>query len=133
MAVAPKRAIVPCTKGAMTASQSQFDEMFAPDGSSVEPGQVVAEVTGPLAPMLSSERVALNLLQRMSGVATIRASSPDTFSTMGLGVPAGATRPYQLLTSKPGRPASLKLGTSGTAGERACPDTASALSRPLLM
>ncbi len=46
-------------------------EVLAPDGSSVEPGQVVAEVTGPLAPMLSSERVALNLLQRMSGVATM--------------------------------------------------------------
>jgi nicotinate-nucleotide pyrophosphorylase (carboxylating) len=46
-------------------------EVFAPDGSSVEPGQVVAEITGPLAPMLSGERVALNLLQRMSGVATM--------------------------------------------------------------
>jgi nicotinate-nucleotide pyrophosphorylase (carboxylating) len=41
------------------------------DGAWVEEGQVVAEVSGPLAPMLSSERVALNLLQRMSGVATM--------------------------------------------------------------
>jgi nicotinate-nucleotide pyrophosphorylase (carboxylating) len=41
------------------------------EGSWVEPGQVVASVSGPLAPMLSGERVALNLLQRMSGVATM--------------------------------------------------------------
>ena len=41
------------------------------DGSFVEPGQVAAVVSGPLAPMLSAERVALNLLQRLSGVATL--------------------------------------------------------------
>ena len=46
-------------------------EVFAADGSSVDAGHVVAEVTGPLAPMLSGERVALNLLQRMSGIATL--------------------------------------------------------------
>jgi nicotinate-nucleotide pyrophosphorylase (carboxylating) len=46
-------------------------EVLAPDGSSVDGGHVVAEVTGPLAPMLSGERVALNLLQRLSGVATL--------------------------------------------------------------
>ncbi len=41
------------------------------DGAYVEPGTAVADVRGPLAAMLSAERVALNLLQRMSGVATI--------------------------------------------------------------
>lgn len=46
-------------------------KVLVPEGSSVEPGQVVAEINGPLAPMLSGERVALNLLQRMSGVATM--------------------------------------------------------------
>ena len=42
-----------------------------PEGSPVEAGDVVAEVAGPLAAMLSGERVALNLLQRMSGTATM--------------------------------------------------------------
>ncbi len=42
-----------------------------PDGVFVEGGTTVAEVSGPLAPMLSGERVALNLVQRMSGVATL--------------------------------------------------------------
>lgn len=41
------------------------------EGSAVEAGEVVAEVSGPLAAMLSGERVALNLLQRMSGAATM--------------------------------------------------------------
>ena len=42
-----------------------------PEGSPVEAGDEVAEVSGPLAAMLSGERVALNLLQRMSGTATM--------------------------------------------------------------
>ena len=46
-------------------------ELLAGDGSFLDPGQTVAEVRGPLRPMLSGERVALNLLQRLSGVATL--------------------------------------------------------------
>lgn len=41
------------------------------DGDWVESGTEVAEITGPLAAILSGERVALNLLQRMSGIATM--------------------------------------------------------------
>ncbi|MEE8337739.1 MAG: carboxylating nicotinate-nucleotide diphosphorylase [Dehalococcoidia bacterium] len=41
------------------------------DGSFAEAGQLIAEVSGPLAPILSGERVALNFLQRLSGVATM--------------------------------------------------------------
>src|SRR3972149_907289 len=40
------------------------------DGDRVESGSVIAAVEGPLAPILSAERVALNFLQRLSGVAT---------------------------------------------------------------
>ena len=40
------------------------------DGDSVEPGDVVAEITGPSNVLLTGERVLLNLLQRMSGIAT---------------------------------------------------------------
>ena len=43
----------------------------AADGAAIEVGDVVAEVAGPLAALLSGERVALNLLQRMSGTATM--------------------------------------------------------------
>lgn len=41
------------------------------DGQAIGAGQVVAEVTGPAVGILSGERVALNFLQRMSGIATM--------------------------------------------------------------
>jgi len=41
------------------------------DGASVPKGAVVAVITGKARPILSAERVALNILQRMSGVATL--------------------------------------------------------------
>jgi len=41
-----------------------------PDGSSVAPGDVIARVSGPARGMLSAERVALNFLSRLSGIAT---------------------------------------------------------------
>ncbi|MGE3539098.1 MAG: carboxylating nicotinate-nucleotide diphosphorylase [Candidatus Tectimicrobiota bacterium] len=40
------------------------------DGTVLQPGTVFAEVSGPAQTLLSAERVALNLLQRLSGVAT---------------------------------------------------------------
>jgi nicotinate-nucleotide pyrophosphorylase (carboxylating) len=40
------------------------------DGLCVERGQVIAQVAGPGRALLSGERVALNFLQRMSGIAT---------------------------------------------------------------
>lgn len=41
------------------------------DGSSCAPGDIVAEVRGSAASMLTAERTALNLLQRMTGIATM--------------------------------------------------------------
>jgi nicotinate-nucleotide pyrophosphorylase (carboxylating) len=41
------------------------------DGARVEPGTVLAEVTGPATALLAAERTALNFLQRLSGVATM--------------------------------------------------------------
>jgi nicotinate-nucleotide pyrophosphorylase (carboxylating) len=41
------------------------------DGSGVQPGQIVARIEGPAAGILGAERVALNFLQRMSGIATM--------------------------------------------------------------
>jgi nicotinate-nucleotide pyrophosphorylase (carboxylating) len=41
------------------------------DGDEVEPGQVIATLHGPGRAILSGERVALNCLQRMSGIATL--------------------------------------------------------------
>ena len=41
------------------------------DGDAVQPGTVIARVSGPARTILSSERVALNFLGRMSGIATL--------------------------------------------------------------
>ncbi|MCD6451403.1 MAG: carboxylating nicotinate-nucleotide diphosphorylase [Acidobacteria bacterium] len=41
------------------------------EGDEVEEGEVIAEVTGSVSSLLAGERVALNFLQRMSGIATL--------------------------------------------------------------
>ena len=42
----------------------------AADGQEVAKGTVLARLTGPVAAILTGERVALNFLQRLSGIAT---------------------------------------------------------------
>ncbi|MGQ9580254.1 MAG: carboxylating nicotinate-nucleotide diphosphorylase [Armatimonadota bacterium] len=44
---------------------------YIEDGSRLEPGMVIATLTGSATAILSGERVALNFLQRMSGIATL--------------------------------------------------------------
>jgi nicotinate-nucleotide pyrophosphorylase (carboxylating) len=43
---------------------------LAADGQEVEAGQVLAQLRGPVAAILTGERVALNFLMRLSGIAT---------------------------------------------------------------
>lgn len=45
-------------------------ECFCKDGDQVKNGQLLAKVNGDIRVLLSGERVALNYLQRMSGIAT---------------------------------------------------------------
>lgn len=45
-------------------------ELLARDGDSIEKGQKFAMVRGPISSLLKGERVVLNLVQRMSGIAT---------------------------------------------------------------
>ncbi|MBO7741706.1 MAG: carboxylating nicotinate-nucleotide diphosphorylase [Victivallales bacterium] len=44
---------------------------FVHDGDLVQPGQRIASITGNARAILTGERTALNLLQRLSGIATI--------------------------------------------------------------
>jgi nicotinate-nucleotide pyrophosphorylase (carboxylating) len=48
-----------------------------PDGSRLEPGDVIATLRGPARGLLTGERVALNFLCHMSGVASATASIVD--------------------------------------------------------
>ncbi|MGN1167871.1 MAG: carboxylating nicotinate-nucleotide diphosphorylase [Lachnospiraceae bacterium] len=45
-------------------------ELYCKDGEQVKKGQIMGKVTGDIRVLLSGERVALNYLQRMSGIAT---------------------------------------------------------------
>jgi len=49
-------------------------EVFVRDGGRFTTGAAVAELRGPLASILSTERTALNFLGRLSGVATLTAA-----------------------------------------------------------
>ncbi len=51
-------------------SEVVFSPCFS-DGALLEVGDVIAEIAGDAASLLQAERVALNLLQRMCGVATL--------------------------------------------------------------
>ena len=50
---------------------------FCKDGDKVTNGQLMGKVTGDIRVLLSGERVALNYLQRMSGIATYTRSVAD--------------------------------------------------------
>jgi nicotinate-nucleotide pyrophosphorylase (carboxylating) len=59
---------------------------FAPrleDGAEVNPGDLVAEVFGPGRGMLAAERMALNFLQHLSGVATLTRSFVEAVAGTG--------------------------------------------------
>ncbi len=47
--------------------------VMIPDGSHVKPGDIAFIVEGPVRSLLQTERVMLNIMQRMSGIATVTA------------------------------------------------------------
>jgi nicotinate-nucleotide pyrophosphorylase (carboxylating) len=71
-----------CRERAVVAGLVFLDRVFAflhpaasaralvADGTRVAPGTVLAEVEGPAVTVLAAERVALNIVQRLSGIAT---------------------------------------------------------------
>ncbi len=46
-------------------------ELHVKDGQQIKSGEVIAKVTGPIRAILTGERVMLNVIQRMSGIATL--------------------------------------------------------------
>ena len=82
----------------MQAAQMTYDlvdptvkfETLSPTGSSVEAGDIIARLSGPSRSLLSAERVALNFLGRMSGVATLTSKYVELIS--GTSARIAATR-----------------------------------------
>jgi nicotinate-nucleotide pyrophosphorylase (carboxylating) len=71
-----KEAMVVCGLEAAEAVFSTLDsqqqiEAFVADGDDVEAGKVIARTTGFADVLLAGERLALNLMQRLSGIATL--------------------------------------------------------------
>ncbi|MEA2499875.1 MAG: hypothetical protein QOH26_2280 [Actinomycetota bacterium] len=55
-------------------------EPLVGDGDRVEAGEVLVRIEGPLSVILTAERTALNLLQRLSAVATVSARFVDAIA-----------------------------------------------------
>ncbi len=70
------------------------------DGEPVASGDVVATVRGPLAPVLTAERTALNFLCRLSGVATTTARWVEELRAAG--TPGRAVRIWDTRKTTPG-------------------------------
>lgn len=71
--VTAKQALVVCGHEPATEVYRQLGAAWTalePDGARVGPGTVVAQVQGPLRALLTGERLALNFLMRLSGIAT---------------------------------------------------------------
>ncbi|WP_160721943.1 carboxylating nicotinate-nucleotide diphosphorylase [Bacillus sp. USDA818B3_A] len=56
-------------------------ELFVRDGQAIAKGQELAHVSGKISDLLKGERVVLNLLQRMSGIATLTQKTVHTLDS----------------------------------------------------
>lgn len=68
---------------ATAVDQSLESALLAQDGQAVEPGQTVARWTGPADAALRAERTALNLVGRLSGIATLTRRYVDAVAGTG--------------------------------------------------
>ncbi len=61
-------------------------ELAQTDGATVQPGDTILTVRGCAGSILTGERVALNFLQRLSGVATLTRRFVDAVAGTGVGI-----------------------------------------------
>ena len=74
--VVAREPLVVCGLAVVQEVLAQYDpqlilQALAEDGQCVAEGDVLARIAGPLVPMLAAERVLLNFLQRLCGIATL--------------------------------------------------------------
>jgi nicotinate-nucleotide pyrophosphorylase (carboxylating) len=80
------------------------------DGDAMAPGEILLRVKGPETTLLAMERVGLNLLQRMSGIATMARCFKERARQKGRARVVGTRKtPWSLLDKR-----ALHLGGAGT-------------------
>src|SRR3712207_2658654 len=67
----PRSTLFPYTTLFRSLDSQQQLEAFVSDGDEVEAGKVIARTSGFADVLLAGERLALNLMQRLSGIATL--------------------------------------------------------------
>lgn len=89
------RATLLAKQDLVLAGRAAFDEVYqqvdpevqvtwhAEEGRAVKPGEIVGEVRGGARSLLIGERLALNLLQRLCGVATLAREAADAVAGTG--------------------------------------------------
>jgi nicotinate-nucleotide pyrophosphorylase (carboxylating) len=90
-AIVVKQAGVVCGLRAVETAFRALDpdirfEAFAQDGDAVEPPAIVARIAGSQRAILTGERVALNFLGRLSGIATLTRRYVDVVEGTGVAV-----------------------------------------------
>jgi len=104
---ATMRAREPLVLAGLPLAEAAFRELSAEleitreaeDGQHLEAGRILLKLRGPARPILSAERVALNFIQRLSGVATLTAQFVD----------AVKDRPAQILDTRKTTPGWRRL------------------------
>lgn len=72
-------------RAAMTALDDEVVvDLALSDGAGFAAGEILARVSGPARPILTCERIALNLVQRMSGIATLTARYVEAVAGTGV-------------------------------------------------
>ena len=67
-------------------------ELFVKDGSKVKKGTNIAKISGPVKGILTAERTALNIIMRMSGIATATRNILDDCRTVNENIVIAGTR-----------------------------------------
>lgn len=90
-----------CLRAFSLADSSCSGTALVPEGSEVRAGDLLGRVAGPLAALLLGERTALNLLQRLCGIATLsRRASAEVAGTACRIVDTRKTAPGMRLLEK---------------------------------
>lgn len=77
--------VLPAVVMQTVSDDSHYEQVIA-DGAWVQAGTVIGRITAPVVDLLAGERVLLNLMQRMSGIATATHAAIETLNDPSIAV-----------------------------------------------